>query len=104
MEDHQTLIDKIEEFCRARTIAETTFGRLAVNDGKFVGRLRAGKGVTTRTLKRVRDFMAADEAASDAGGSTGAEVSAGTLAIGLNGGQPADQTPANGNGKRAFRF
>jgi hypothetical protein len=104
MEDHQTLIDEIEEFCRARTIAESTFGRMAVNDGKFVGRLRSGKGVTTRTLKRVRDFMASEAAASEGTASGGASEDAGKLAIGLNGGQPAEPTPANGNGKRAFRF
>lgn len=108
MEDHQTLIDEIEEFCRTQAIAESTFGRLAVNDGKFVGRLRSGKGVTTRTIKRVRDFMAADESVPAADSSTGPGESAGKLAIGLNGGQPAAQpaesAPANGNGKRAFRF
>ena len=104
MEDHQTLIDEIEEFCRARIIAESTFGRMAVNDGKFVGRLRSGKGVTTRTLKRVRDFMASEEAASGTPSPTEAGDDAGKLAIGLNGAQPAEQTPANGNGKRAFRF
>ncbi len=62
MDDHQTLIEEIEQFCRTRTIAESTFGRMAVNDGKFVGRLRSGKGVTTRTLKRVQEFMAAEDA------------------------------------------
>lgn len=65
MDDHQTLIDEIEQYCRARTIAESTFGRMAVNDGKFVGRLRSGKGVTTRTLKRVQEFMAAEGATAE---------------------------------------
>jgi len=104
MENHQTLIDEIEQFCRARTIAESTFGRMAVNDGKFVGRLRSGKGVTTRTLSRVRDFMAGEEAVPETGGSTGAGETAGTLAIGLNGGQAESEAPANGDGTRAFRF
>ena len=66
MDDHQALIGEIEQFCRARTIAESTFGRMAVNDGKFVGRLRLGKGVTTRTLKRVQDFMAAEDTGPEA--------------------------------------
>ncbi len=112
MEDHQTLIDEIEKFCRTRTIAETTFGRMAVNDGKFVGRLRSGKGVTTRTLKRVRDFMEADDTLSAPEQLAPAGASTGTLAIGLNGGQSAGQTPAQSseptpesvNSKRAFRF
>lgn len=101
MENHQTLINEIAEFCRQRTIAESTFGRLAVNDGKFVGRLRSGKGVTTRTLKRVCDFMAAEEVVPEA---AFANEDAGKLAVGLNGGQPVAQTAMNGNGKRAFRF
>ena len=35
-----------------------TFGRLAVNDGKLVGRLRLGGRVTTGTVDRVRAFIA----------------------------------------------
>lgn len=38
-------------------ITETTFGRLAVNDGKFVGRLRDGKGLTLATAEKVRAFI-----------------------------------------------
>ncbi len=38
-------------------MAESTFGRLAVNDGKFVNRLRYGGRITTDTLGRVRDYM-----------------------------------------------
>ncbi len=54
MDDHHVLLDEIENFCRNRGIAESTFGRQVVNDGKFVGRLRDGKGVTTATVARVR--------------------------------------------------
>ena len=52
-----TLLREIDEFCRAHTVAESTFGRLAVNDGKFVGRLKNGGRVTTSTVDRVRAFM-----------------------------------------------
>jgi hypothetical protein len=38
-------------------MAETTFGRLAVNDGKFVSRLRSGGRVTPETAARVRSFI-----------------------------------------------
>ena len=38
-------------------MSETTFGRLAVNDGKFVGRLREGRGLTLETFEKVRAFM-----------------------------------------------
>ena len=104
MEDHQALIAEIEQYCRARTIAESTFGRMAVNDGKFVGRLRLGKGVTTRTLRRVRDFMAGDGAAPEPADATGARQAGATPPAALNGGQPDGQALVNGNGKRAFRF
>lgn len=52
------LVNEIEAYCRQLGIAESTFGRRAVNDGKFVNRLRDGKGVTTATVERVRTFIA----------------------------------------------
>jgi len=52
------LLDAISEFCRRKTMAESTFGRLAVNDGKFVSRLRDGARITPETLERVTQFMA----------------------------------------------
>jgi hypothetical protein len=52
------LLDTIAEFCRLKTMAESTFGRLAVNDGKFVSRLRDGARITPETLERVTAFMA----------------------------------------------
>ncbi len=57
MDTHRDLILEIENFCRGAGMAETTFGRRVVNDGKFVGRLRQGKGVTTATVARVRRFL-----------------------------------------------
>src|SRR5207237_6864813 len=38
-------------------MAESTFGRRAVNDGKFVARLRDGARVTPETLNRVNQFI-----------------------------------------------
>ena len=58
MTDTDLLISEIENYCRAAGVAESTFGRQAVNDGKFVGRLRQGKGVTTATVARVRAYIA----------------------------------------------
>ncbi|MEX2455518.1 MAG: hypothetical protein WD470_12485 [Rhodospirillaceae bacterium] len=60
MSEHSDLITRIEAYCRREGIAESTFGRRAVNDGKFVGRLRNGKGVTTTTVGRVESFLATD--------------------------------------------
>lgn len=51
------LLDDIAAFCRRHDMAETTFGRHAVNDGKFVGRLRSGGSVTVDTIDRVRNYM-----------------------------------------------
>ena len=53
VEQGGTLLDSISSFCRANGIAESTFGRRAVNDGKFVARLRDGalsRGVRTWDL------------------------------------------------------
>jgi SAM-dependent methyltransferase len=52
------LLDSISEFCRRAEMAETTFGRQAVNDGKFVARLRDGGRITAETLERITKFMA----------------------------------------------
>ncbi len=52
-----TLLGSISDFCRRTGMAESTFGRRAVNDGKFVARLRDGARVTPETLQRVNQFM-----------------------------------------------
>lgn len=57
MVEHEKLIARIESYCRRAEIAESTFGRHAVNDGKFVGRLRDGKGVTTATIARIEAYL-----------------------------------------------
>lgn len=57
MDSVDPIIAEIEDYCRRGGLAETTFGRQAVNDGKFVSRIRNGGGVTTRTVARVRAYM-----------------------------------------------
>jgi len=57
MDNLTDLIEDIEAFCRRHAMAESTFGRMAVNDGKFVGRLRSGGSVTTKSISKVRSFM-----------------------------------------------
>ena len=52
------LLDSIADFCRRTGMAESTFGRRAVNDGKFVSRLRDGARITPETLERVSVYMA----------------------------------------------
>src|SRR5262245_30004973 len=60
------LLDSISEFCRRSGMAESTFGRRAVNDGKFVSRLRDGARITPETLGRVSNFMAQHGASAPA--------------------------------------
>src|SRR5262245_305903 len=55
----QELLQEIAEYCRRTGLAESTFGRRAVNDGKLTSRLRNGGRITTETLDRIRSFMSA---------------------------------------------
>src|SRR5207237_6874141 len=55
---NEQILQEISEFCRVRGLAESTFGRRAVNDGKLANRLRNGGRITTDTLERIRTFMA----------------------------------------------
>lgn len=61
---HEELLSEVEDFLSTRTMAETTFGHRAVNDGKFVGRLRIGKNMTLATIDRVRAFIREQQAAA----------------------------------------
>ncbi|HTS41598.1 MAG TPA: hypothetical protein VMH84_13780 [Xanthobacteraceae bacterium] len=54
----QELLQEISDYCRQTGLAESTFGRRAVNDGKLASRLRHGGRITTETLDRIRYFMA----------------------------------------------
>ena len=52
-----SLLQQVTSYCRRAGMAETTFGRLAVNDGKFVSRLRSGGRATPETVHRIAAFM-----------------------------------------------
>src|SRR5258708_26352296 len=56
----EALLQEISAFCRQTGMAESTFGRRAVNDGKLVSRLRFGGRITTETAERVRSFIRGD--------------------------------------------
>ena len=58
----QQLLQEISNYCRQSGLAESTFGRRAVNDGKLAARLRNGGRITTDTLDRIQAFMAAHPA------------------------------------------
>tara|TARA_B100000809_G_scaffold221122_1_gene229228 strand:- start:1094 stop:2515 length:1422 start_codon:yes stop_codon:yes gene_type:complete len=51
------LLEEISAFCKTERIAESTFGKRAVNDGKFVARLKDGARVTPETWDRVTGFL-----------------------------------------------
>jgi hypothetical protein len=53
----QTLLADIERFLEQWAMTPSRFGQLAMNDAKFVSRLREGKDVRTGTADRVREFM-----------------------------------------------
>ncbi|MCW3838311.1 hypothetical protein ACFQ1E_19890 [Sphingomonas canadensis] len=57
MTDAEVLLEQIDDACRRLRIAQSTFGRQAVNDGKFVSRLRHGGRVTLQTVERVHRFI-----------------------------------------------
>src|SRR3954467_2649651 len=82
-----TLLGSISDFCRRTGMAEWTFGRRAVNDGKFVARLRDGARVTPETLTRVNDFMVKH-------GASGAGHAPPELIPLIHGGAPPPPPPA----------
>ncbi len=118
MDATRELIAEIEAYCRRGGLAESTFGRQAVNEGKFVGRLRKGGGVTTKTMARVRDFMGqrsldggqAPEGEAASGEAASGETATGATTAGGEGsaraaeaaGRPATATADKRSG--AFRF
>lgn len=57
MQGSASLLQEIESFCRRSGMAESTFGRLAVNDGKLCMRLRSGKDVTLETANKIKSFI-----------------------------------------------
>src|SRR5215468_5498597 len=62
----QDLLQEISDYCRHTGLAESTFGRRAVNDGKLTARLRNGGRITTDTLDRIRAFISTNRTAAAA--------------------------------------
>lgn len=52
------LVCVIRDFCLKYGVAESTFGRLSVNDGKLVSRIAAGSRIEVDTAQRMEAFMA----------------------------------------------
>ncbi len=49
----ETVIHDIEAYCLKAGMAETTFGKKAVNDGKLLTRLRHGRSISLDTYNRI---------------------------------------------------
>src|ERR1039458_7261784 len=101
----ESLLREITDYCRRKGVAESTFGRHAVNDGKFVNRLREGGRITTTTFERVRSFIAADAAAGE--GSSRPfllDSQPGRQPTGTSASLARQSAPAAGPGDRNFRF
>src|SRR6185369_15160579 len=70
----EQILGEIRDYCRETRTAESTFGRLVVNDGKLVSRLRDGAKITTGTLDKVRDYLSEHRPAAANGHGAAAAV------------------------------
>jgi len=61
MDENTELLKVITAYCEREGIAESTFGYRAVNDGKLVDRLRAGKSITLATYRKVLVVIASGQ-------------------------------------------
>src|SRR5271165_1525049 len=75
------ILGEIRDFCRATKTAESTFGRLVVNDGKLVSRLRDGAKITTGTLDKVRAYLGEHRPAPNGNGAAAPVARAGHGAV-----------------------
>ena len=73
MTDEQKLLAEIDAFLASteanggKRMADSTFGFKAVNDGKFLARLRGGSTMTFEKARQVRAFIADPSKAHVAG-------------------------------------
>src|SRR5690606_41242870 len=58
--ERSEILREIAAYCQLAGLAESTFGRRAVNDGKLVARIRDGGRISERTLKRIRGYIDAN--------------------------------------------
>jgi hypothetical protein len=79
---NEQIIQEITVFCREAGLAESTFGRRAVNDGKLTARLRNGGRVTTETVDRIHAFMSSwREGARTSGNASAPRVAVAAAAL-----------------------
>ena len=56
----EQVLGEIRDYCRETRTAESTFGRLAVNDGKLVARLKDGRQITMAKAEALKAWMRND--------------------------------------------
>ncbi len=93
-----SLMQEIQDYCRQAGIAESTFGRQAINDGKLCARLRSGKGITLATAERVQAFIRENQRSD---GTAGHQE---TPAAPIPGADPAADEATPSLPDRPFRF
>lgn len=98
-----TLLESITVFCQQNHMAESTFGRRAVNDGKFVSRLRNGARITPETYERIKKFISVN------GGNAPDKIDPGLLHLvspDIPGAAPVAQDAGqeDGSTEKNFRF
>lgn len=64
MSTTDAIVARIEQYCAKHSMAPSTFGRIAVNDGKLVTRLKQGKSITLDTLQKIEQALELDRVAS----------------------------------------
>jgi hypothetical protein len=57
---NQDILKDVDGFLEKTGMAESTLGRKALNDGKAITRLRAGKRMWPETIDKLREFMTAE--------------------------------------------
>lgn len=96
--ESETLLREIAGYCRRVGMAESTFGRLAVNDGKLVSRLRFGGRVKLGTVERVQSFIEQHQPSARRGDAVLGNGGHAAIAQVAEAGARTDDTP------RDFRF
>ena len=66
---HPELIAEIAAFCLRNTMAKSTFGQEAMGDPRFVFDLEAGRELRSKTISRVRLYIAGFPASAAQGDS-----------------------------------
>jgi len=99
-----TLLESITIFCRQQKMAESTFGRRVVNDGKFVSRLRNGSRVTPETWERVSRFIEKNGGTSPANADPLSMHLLSSNHITPAANRAQESAPVNGSEHKNFRF